>query len=163
MNGAADLEAAAQSGRALRSRDSAAAAGALHRIRSAGRRYDYARWLAAEPELVDPDSPATAVRDALAIFEQVGAMRSAGEARDKLVRLGASSPAPGQAWDTLTPTEREIVRLLAEGSTNAQIADQRNSSRRTVESHLSRVYQKLNIEGRVKLTVAAIEHFRTPT
>ncbi len=118
--------------------------------------------LAAEPALVATDGRAgTSLREALSIFDDLGATRSANEGRSLLAGLGEPLPAVDGRWDRLTPTELDIVRLLAAGSTNAEIAQQRRSSRRTVESHLRRVYQKLGIEGRVKLTVTAAEYFRT--
>ena len=105
-------------------------------------------------------NPVTALTEALERFEAAGAERRAGEVRAAIEALGARPRASGHDWDLLTPTELAIVELLAEGCTNAEIARRRDSSRRTVESHLGRVYQKLGIEGRVKLTVAAAEHFR---
>jgi len=145
---------------ATRRRSTEEARASLERMRPTGRRYELARRLATEADLLAGDGdPAEPLGEALAIFEQIGAVRSAAEVRERLGELGASVGDGCTPWSSLTPTELEIVRLLAEGSTNAQIAHLRGSSRRTVESHLSRVYQKLAIEGRVKLTVVAAEHF----
>lgn len=83
--------------------------------------------------------------------------------------IGASLPGderpsdatPVIGWAALTPAETAIAELLARGLTNAEIAQQRGGSRRTVEAHLRRIYRKLHIDGRVKLTVAASERFGT--
>ena len=51
----------------------------------------------------------------------------------------------------LTKSERTVALLLAEGLTNAQIADRLFISRRTVESHVSATYRKLGVDNRVEL------------
>jgi DNA-binding CsgD family transcriptional regulator len=54
--------------------------------------------------------------------------------------------------DGLTETERAIVRLVAAGARNEEVADRLGISVRTVETHLSRIYQKLDLRGRVALS-----------
>ena len=68
-------------------------------------------------------------------------------------RFAAGGTAPGVA--ELTGREREIVRLAANGLTNAAIAQQLTLSPRTVERHLSNAYLKLNISGKAARTAAA--------
>lgn len=58
-------------------------------------------------------------------------------------------------WETLTPRERDIARLVAEGLTNGEIAKRLVLSRRTVESHLYRIFVKLGLSSRVQLAVRA--------
>lgn len=62
---------------------------------------------------------------------------------------------PTSGWDGLTPTEHRIVDLVADGRMNSEIAEQLFVSRRTVESHLARVYPKLGFPRRAELAVAA--------
>jgi ATP/maltotriose-dependent transcriptional regulator MalT len=74
-------------------------------------------------------------------------------ARDELARLGAAwpavSPLPAQAGAAgLTPREAEVLGLVAAGRTNQQIAAELVLSIRTVERHLSTVYDKLGVNGR---------------
>ncbi len=57
------------------------------------------------------------------------------------------------AEDGLTPTEREVCRLVAAGANNRAIAAQLGVSVRTVESHLARIYPKTGQRGRVALAV----------
>jgi DNA-binding NarL/FixJ family response regulator len=57
----------------------------------------------------------------------------------------------------LTPREVEIVRLVAQGSSNDQIADRLYLSVRTVERHLSNAYRKVGVEG--KTARAAVSAF----
>lgn len=61
---------------------------------------------------------------------------------------------PTTGWDALTTTERQVVELVGDGMANGQIADQLFVSRRTVESHLVRVYQKLGFARRADLVIA---------
>ncbi len=60
--------------------------------------------------------------------------------------------APPQATtEALTPREMDVLRLLARGYTNRQIAQELNISPRTVEGHRSSLISKLGFSGRVEL------------
>ena len=58
---------------------------------------------------------------------------------------------PEIGWASLTPVERDVVRLVAEGHTNAAIGQRLFISANTVKKHLSRVYAKVDIDGRADL------------
>ena len=60
--------------------------------------------------------------------------------------------------ETLTAREIEILRLIARGHTNRQIATSMNISVRTVETHRSNVMDKLDLRSRVDLVRFAVEH-----
>lgn len=60
--------------------------------------------------------------------------------------------------ETLTLREVEILRLIAQGYTNRQIAGSLNLSVRTVESHRSNLMDKLNLHSRLDLVRYASEH-----
>ncbi|MEW6046079.1 MAG: response regulator transcription factor [Bacillota bacterium] len=62
----------------------------------------------------------------------------------------------GQEEPVLTEREREIVRLIAEGYKNREIAQRLNISLKTVETHRANIMQKLNISDRVQLVRFAI-------
>jgi DNA-binding NarL/FixJ family response regulator len=87
---------------------------------------------------------ATALVVRLSELIDVGAAELSGAA--------ASSPA-----DSLSRSERAVVALVAEGLTNTQIAEQLFLSRRTVESHVSAAYRKLNLSNRVELARVVLE------
>ena len=65
---------------------------------------------------------------------------------------------PTKGWGSLTPTERDVVRLVGEGLANKDIATRLFISARTVESHLTHVYTKLGLASRVQLVQEAARH-----
>lgn len=67
----------------------------------------------------------------------------------------ASARGGGSTVSSLTPRELEIVRLVAEGLRNKEIAERLSISEGTVKIHLHSIYEKLQIGGRVELSVFA--------
>jgi predicted ATPase/DNA-binding CsgD family transcriptional regulator len=58
---------------------------------------------------------------------------------------------PQIGWASLTPVECKVVRLVAEGHTNTEIGQRLFISVNTVKRHLSRVYAKVDVDGRANL------------
>jgi len=58
----------------------------------------------------------------------------------------------------LTPREREVLRLLALGLSNAEIAEQLFITKRTVQNHVSTIYGKLGLDSRTEAVLYAIRH-----
>jgi DNA-binding NarL/FixJ family response regulator len=83
----------------------------------------------------------------VAIFEELGMPLWAGKVRAELARLGLRR----SSGEDLTPTERRIAELAAEGLTNRDVADALFVSPKTVEANLSKVYRKLGIHSRAEL------------
>jgi len=67
---------------------------------------------------------------------------------------------PATGWSSLTPTELQVVRLVAEGLTNPQIGARLLMSRGTVKSHLAHIFTKLATTSRAQLAAAATDHER---
>jgi DNA-binding NarL/FixJ family response regulator len=87
---------------------------------------------------------------ALDHLERAGATPWAQQARDELAATGATQP--GQAGPApLTPQERQVTRLAAQGLPNRDIAAQLFLSPRTVAYHLYKAYPKLGITSRTEL------------
>jgi two-component system response regulator NreC len=59
-------------------------------------------------------------------------------------------------YDLLTPREREVLQLLAEGRTNKEVANILNLSLYTVETHRGNILQKLNLHGTPELILYAV-------
>jgi DNA-binding NarL/FixJ family response regulator len=91
---------------------------------------------------------------ALALFQEIEAGAWAARARMELDRIGGRAP----GGDELTPSERRIAELVAEGRTNKEVATALVLADRTVESALTQIYRKLGVRSRTelarKLTVA---------
>jgi len=62
---------------------------------------------------------------------------------------------PATGWESLTPAEREVVRLVCDGLASKDIAARLFVSPRTVHAHLSHVYTKLGLASRVQLVQEA--------
>jgi DNA-binding NarL/FixJ family response regulator len=70
----------------------------------------------------------------------------------------AEPPAPASATPGLTRREREVLGLLAEGLTNAQIADRLVISLATVKTYLSTIYTKIGVPSRTAAMRFLIDH-----
>ena len=75
----------------------------------------------------------------------------------EFARLRPSAPAPPAALAELTPRETEVLRLLAEGLSNPEIADRLVITEETVKTHVSRVLHKLALRDRAQAVVLAYE------
>ncbi len=62
---------------------------------------------------------------------------------------------PPGGWDSLTPTERKVVDLVAEGLTNPQIAERMFITPGTVKTHVAHVFRKLDVRSRAELSARA--------
>ena len=87
------------------------------------------------------------LEDALARFERLGAPLWAEQTRAELARIGGRAPARGE----LTEAERRIARLVAEGSTNREVAAALFLTEHSVETALTRIYRKLGVRSRAEL------------
>jgi DNA-binding NarL/FixJ family response regulator len=97
--------------------------------------------------------------DLLAALEEVhqgGSPMSSSIAR-KVVQFFQSPRPSARDLETLSPREREVLRLLAEGYVNKEIADSLALSSPTVATYIRRIYEKLHVHSRA----AAIGKFTT--
>ncbi len=69
----------------------------------------------------------------------------------KLKRSGTEDP-----YDLLTPREREVLQLVAEGKSNKEVAQLLNLSVYTIETHRSNIMEKLNLHGVPELILYAV-------
>ncbi|WP_426593399.1 helix-turn-helix transcriptional regulator [Cellulomonas sp. McL0617] len=109
-----------------------------------------ARWAAVDRrgrDLAGDESYDRAWRDGQAL--------SIGEAADYALRSRGPRRRPESGWPSLTPIERRVAELAAEGLTNPEIAARVFIARSTVKMHLSSVYAKLGVNGRVELAATA--------
>ncbi|MGI9052194.1 MAG: helix-turn-helix transcriptional regulator, partial [Ilumatobacteraceae bacterium] len=91
---------------------------------------------------------------AIADLARVDAMLRAQGIRRR--RRGPSIATHG--WEALSPTERSVVDLVAQGMSNPKIGAHLYISRRTVETHVSHIFRKLDVANRAQLAAAATSH-----
>ena len=111
----------------------------------------------------DYDALVAAIRNAIgdSDFDAAwaeGAALSTEEAIAYAQRGRGERKRPSTGWGSLTPTELDVVRLVAEGIPNKDIATRLFISPRTVQSHLRHVYNKLGLTSRVQLAQEAARH-----
>ena len=87
-----------------------------------------------------------------------GAALSADDAIAYVQRGRGERKRPATGWESLTPTEHDVVRLVSEGLANKDIANRLFISPRTVQTHLTHVYTKLGLTSRVQLVQEATRH-----
>jgi DNA-binding CsgD family transcriptional regulator len=94
---------------------------------------------------------------AASIYEQLGAARDLARAEAALRQAGiqrgrrVARSRPQFGWPSLTPTERSVAGLVAEGLSNPQIGQRLYISGRTVQTHLAHIFTKLDISARAQL------------
>jgi DNA-binding NarL/FixJ family response regulator len=64
---------------------------------------------------------------------------------------------PEKIEQVLTPREQEILRILTQGATNKEIAEQLFICEKTVKSHLNSIFKKLNVRRRLEAILCAIK------
>jgi DNA-binding CsgD family transcriptional regulator len=92
-----------------------------------------------------------ALRAAVEGFDGVGASGWADRARAELAATGETVRRDQVATNELTPQERVVARLVAQGFTNKQIAEQLFLSPNTIETHLRHIFQKAHVRTRTQL------------
>jgi len=134
---------------------------AVNRFAALGLRLEVARSRLALARALAPSSPEIAVdtaRQARNELEALGDSREADIAAALMRSLGAKGRAGPRAAGLLTRREVEVLRLLGEGLTNAEIARRLFISPKTAEHHVSRVFAKLGLARRSEAAAYAVRH-----
>ncbi|MFT2817863.1 response regulator transcription factor [Leifsonia sp. A12D58] len=108
--------------------------------------------------LVKDTEPAELIR-AVRVVAVGDGLLSPGVTRRLLQRMasGAGMPVDTQATDRLTDREREVLALVGQGLTNAEIGERLFLSPLTAKTHVSRIMSKLGARDRVQLVIVAYE------
>ncbi|WP_432939912.1 ATP-binding protein [Kribbella sp. CA-253562] len=165
--GAAQLVAAANE------RDLTALADAVDQLRSTGRQLllAEAEELHGRVELEHGDrrTGVAALERALDSYTELGAtalavpVQAALQAAGVRRRRWAAVPTrPESGWEALTPMERKVALLVADGHTNRSAAEELVLSASTVGTHLRNVFSKLGVNSRVQLTRLVLQRFASP-
>jgi DNA-binding CsgD family transcriptional regulator len=117
----------------------------------------YAAMLLAHHARGDLPRARALLGQALEVYERLGMERYAAGARAVLAapRLAAVPPLSSAYPGRLTPREVDVVRLIAAGRSNREIAGALVLSERTVERHIANIYEKIGAYGRAARAAAA--------
>jgi DNA-binding NarL/FixJ family response regulator len=121
------------------------------RLDAARTRLDLAHALAAS----SPEVAIDAARHARTELEALGAIRDADAAAALMRSLGAKGRAGPRATGLLSRRETDVLRLLADGLSNREIAERLFISPKTAEHHVSRIYSKLSLSSRAEAAAYA--------
>jgi DNA-binding CsgD family transcriptional regulator len=88
---------------------------------------------------------------ALGLFVEADARVLADAARAEIARIGGRGPGDSSI---LTASERQVAELVVRGLSNKQVAARMTVSVKTVESHLTHIYQKLGVRSRTALAAS---------
>jgi DNA-binding NarL/FixJ family response regulator len=127
-------------------------------MEAARARFELARAL----DGVQPEVATGEARTALAEFERLGAPREADAAAAFLRDRGVAGRTGPKGLELLSRREREVLALLGEGLTNAEIAARLYISTKTAGNHVSNVLSKLNLRSRTEAAAYAVRHSGTP-
>ncbi|WP_007507829.1 helix-turn-helix transcriptional regulator [Pseudofrankia saprophytica] len=158
---AADSLEALASVHAARREDAAAA----RLLAAAAAVWDEIGWCRRPVDQADHEAGERTVRDRLgddAVAATLAEARAAGADASLAAAATAANRTPAhrtphtpEGWDGLTPLERDVVRLVAQGLSNPEIARRLFMARATVKVHLTHVFAKLGIASRAELAAEA--------
>jgi DNA-binding CsgD family transcriptional regulator len=106
----------------------------------------------------EPEIAAREARLALETFERIGAVREADQAAAVVRELGGPARTGPKGIGLLSKREREVLVLLGEGLSNAEIAARLYISTKTAGNHVSNVLSKLNLRSRAEAAAFAARH-----
>ena len=118
--------------------------------------------------LADREQAVSSLQNALTAWEAVGAVHDRRRVAARLRGLGVTTRARAPrarartGWEALSPSERDVCALVAEGLTSREIGERLLISRRTVETHLQHTYRKLGVPNRARLVSATTNRLRGP-
>ncbi|GAB6900060.1 response regulator [Kineosporia succinea] len=104
------------------------------------------------------DSPPSELLNGIRVIASGEALLAPAITRKLVGRFGERvrpTTSAGSAVDALTPREVEVLKLIAEGMSNVEIAEAMVVSRETVKTHVSRILTKLDLRDRVQAVVFA--------
>ncbi len=110
----------------------------------------------------DPGVAITEARSALQAFDRMGASADADRAAAFLRELGVRGRTGPRGVDELSQREKEVLRLVAEGLSNAEIAERLFISPKTAGHHVSNILTKLGVRSRTEAAAFALLHLGPP-
>lgn len=115
-------------------------------------------WANQHIRAADLEAAGTALDDSRAIFERLGAMPDVARVDALRIRVDDQASVARSAPAGLSPREGEVLRMIASGRSNREIADTLFLSERTVERHITNLYAKLSVQNRSEAIAFAHTH-----
>ncbi len=103
-------------------------------------------------------SPGSELKEALRDVLHGRTYMSSGVARDAVQIMGRMTSIHEDVWAHLTPRQREVLQLLAEGKSHKELADILNISVKTAEYHKYAILEKLGLKTNAELVQYAVRH-----
>jgi DNA-binding NarL/FixJ family response regulator len=103
-------------------------------------------------------SPGSELKGALRDVLQGRTYLSPGVTRDAVEIMGRMTSIHEDVWARLTPRQREVLQLLAEGKSHKEVADILNISVKTAEYHKYAILDKLGLKTNAELVKYAVRH-----
>jgi len=122
-------------------------------LQTARTRVELARLLAQQ----EPEVAIAEARTALTAFDQLGASADADAAGALLRSLGVAGRTGPKNVGVLTRRELQVLRLVAHGLSNSEIAERMCISRKTASNHVSNVLSKLGLRSRAEAAAYAVQ------
>jgi predicted ATPase/DNA-binding CsgD family transcriptional regulator len=139
-------------------------AAAEERSRRLAFRYELALTMEAQADLAlaqggrgSAAQASTRLEEAMALFEQLGNHAEERRLRDRLGQIAGGGERP-RLPAGLSPREAEVLRLVAQGLSNRDIALALSISERTVANHLVSIFNKVGVDNRAAATAFALRH-----
>jgi len=117
--------------------------------------FEAARSRALIGEIGDRSEHAHDLRAALDVFHRLGARPWSDRTAEM---IGSTEPEPAAVINSLSRAELRVALLVGRGNTNREVADELFLSPRTVDSHLQRIYRKLELRSRTELALMVTDH-----
>lgn len=131
---------------------------AVELFEALGMPFEAARARLEQAETFPEETATEGARGSHATFSRLGATRYVDRAAALLRSVGEAVPRPAvSATPGLTPRQTQVAQLVAQGLTNAEIAERLYISHRTVTTHLENIYRGLGLRSRTALTRYVVE------
>jgi DNA-binding CsgD family transcriptional regulator len=165
------IAASAAHARGLLTGDRRLLAGAVSTLQTGGRKLALASVLedlaVMDVRAGEPEQAVTALDRALVLYAACEARWDVARVRRRLRKLGVrrrlvSPRRPPSGWAAMTDSELAVVRSVADGLTNREVAERLYISPHTVSGHLRHAFEKFGVNSRVTLTRIATEHREGP-
>ncbi|MCL1468986.1 MULTISPECIES: response regulator [Argonema] len=108
------------------------------------------------------DTPPEEIAQAIRVVYKGYTHLGPGLAKKIMAQLPTKSPSPPPGWSELTPREQEILKLIATGASNREIAQTLYISEKTVKNHVTSILHRLNLRDRTQVAIFANSFLPSP-